>query len=170
MGEARRWLRKILDGHPRRDDAVWLLSEAATNSVTHTDSTVVEVTVAITENDDVRIEVADEGAQTTPGIRPHPDGDLAASGRGVQLIRALASQWGFTEDRPRCVVWFVLSRHALGKTRESHGDESRVDQFALAQGAESRGRRLARHMQGRGSAEETEGMSTDDLMELLRSE
>ncbi|MFG2009538.1 AbrB/MazE/SpoVT family DNA-binding domain-containing protein [Micromonospora sp. NPDC048868] len=37
-------------------------------------------------------------------------------------------------------------------------------------GAESRGQRLVRHMRGRGSTKQTEGMSTDELMELLRGE
>jgi AbrB family looped-hinge helix DNA binding protein len=36
--------------------------------------------------------------------------------------------------------------------------------------AESRGRRLVRHMRGRGGAREVEGMSTDDLMDLLRGD
>ncbi|MFD4205697.1 AbrB/MazE/SpoVT family DNA-binding domain-containing protein [Micromonospora chalcea] len=36
--------------------------------------------------------------------------------------------------------------------------------------AETRGRRLVRHMRGRGVAREVEGMSTDELMELLRGE
>jgi AbrB family looped-hinge helix DNA binding protein len=36
--------------------------------------------------------------------------------------------------------------------------------------AESRGQRLVRQMRGRGSAAETAGMSTDELMDLLRGE
>jgi AbrB family looped-hinge helix DNA binding protein len=36
--------------------------------------------------------------------------------------------------------------------------------------AESRSQRLVRHMRGRGNAAETAGMSTDELMELLRGE
>ncbi|AEB43898.1 AbrB/MazE/SpoVT family DNA-binding domain-containing protein [Micromonospora maris] len=36
--------------------------------------------------------------------------------------------------------------------------------------AETRGRRLVRHMRGRGGAREVEGMSTDDLMDLLRGD
>ncbi|MFE9201819.1 MULTISPECIES: AbrB/MazE/SpoVT family DNA-binding domain-containing protein [unclassified Micromonospora] len=37
-------------------------------------------------------------------------------------------------------------------------------------GAETRGQRLVRHMRGRGGARAAEGMSTDELMELLRGE
>jgi AbrB family looped-hinge helix DNA binding protein len=36
--------------------------------------------------------------------------------------------------------------------------------------AETRGQRLVRHMRGRGTAKEVQGMSTDELMELLRGE
>ncbi|MFV2012524.1 MULTISPECIES: AbrB/MazE/SpoVT family DNA-binding domain-containing protein [Micromonosporaceae] len=37
-------------------------------------------------------------------------------------------------------------------------------------GALSRGQRLVRHLRGQGTARETEGMTTDQLMELLRGE
>ncbi|MEU9887802.1 ATP-binding protein [Sphaerisporangium sp. NPDC051011] len=109
--EARRWLSKILDGHPRHDDAVLLLSEAVTNSLVHTGSATFGVTVAIMRTGDVRIEVADEGGPTIPSIPPHPDDDPADSGRGIRLIRTLSTNWGFTESRPHCVLWFVLSAY-----------------------------------------------------------
>ncbi|GGK81001.1 ATP-binding protein [Sphaerisporangium melleum] len=111
VAEARRWLGKILDGHPRRDDAVLLLSEAATNSLVHTDSAVICVAVTIEVNEAVRVEVADEGGPTIPSIPAHQDDDLSSSGRGVRLIRALSTRWGFTEDHPRHTLWFVLSDH-----------------------------------------------------------
>lgn len=56
------------------------------------------------------------------------------------------------------------------------GDEVDVveDDGALrivrVQNADSRGQRLVRHMRGRGSSPETSGMSTDELMELLRGD
>jgi AbrB family looped-hinge helix DNA binding protein len=36
--------------------------------------------------------------------------------------------------------------------------------------APSRGQRLVAHLRGRGTAQDTQGMSTDELMELLRGE
>lgn len=36
--------------------------------------------------------------------------------------------------------------------------------------AETSGQRLVRHMRGRGGADQTRGMSTDELMELLRGD
>ncbi|MFC4536275.1 ATP-binding protein [Sphaerisporangium dianthi] len=82
VAEARRWLGKILDGHPRRDDAVLLISEAATNSLAHIDSAVIRVAVTIEENDDVRVEVADDGGATVPSVPAQHGDDPTASGRG----------------------------------------------------------------------------------------
>jgi AbrB family looped-hinge helix DNA binding protein len=49
-------------------------------------------------------------------------------------------------------------------------DDGGVLRIVRVHNAETRGQRLVRHMRGRGSAKETEGMSTDELMELLRGE
>ncbi|MEU8268866.1 ATP-binding protein [Sphaerisporangium sp. NPDC049002] len=108
VGEARLWIRKVLDGHPRCDDAVLLLSEAVTNSVVHTRSTVIGTVVRMEEDGRVQIEVVDDGAETMPSTCRHSPGDLVESGRGIALIRALSDRWGFSEESPRCVVWFVL--------------------------------------------------------------
>ncbi|MEU9885315.1 ATP-binding protein [Sphaerisporangium sp. NPDC051011] len=113
-GEARRWLSKILSDHPRHDDAVLLLSEAVTNSLVHTDTSVIAVAVVVEEGDDVRIEVGDQGGRTVPSIPSDTGEEPAISGRGIRLIRALSSRWGFTEERPRCVLWFLLSADGGG--------------------------------------------------------
>lgn len=39
-----------------------------------------------------------------------------------------------------------------------------------AEGSSTRGQRLVDHMRGRGGTAETSGMSTDEIMELLRDE
>lgn len=109
VGEARRWLRKVLDRHPRRDDAAILLSEAMTNSVIHTRSAAIEVTVRSDVDGRLLVTVTDEGSDTVPTARQRPAGDLAESGRGLHLIRSLSARWGFTEEYPRCSVWFVLT-------------------------------------------------------------
>ncbi len=109
VGEARRWLRKVLDRHPRRDDAVVLLSEAMTNSVVHTRSAAVEVTVHADVDGRLLVTVTDEGSDTVPVVPPRRFDDLAESGRGLQLVRSLSSRWGFTEEHPRCSLWFVLA-------------------------------------------------------------
>ncbi|GII83408.1 ATP-binding protein [Sphaerisporangium siamense] len=109
VAQARRWLRELLAGHPRCDDAVLLLSETFTNSVVHTRSAAIGVVLLVEENDRLQVEVVDEGAETSPCVCGHSGGgDLAESGRGIRLLRALSDQWGFIEEHPRCVVWFTL--------------------------------------------------------------
>ncbi|WP_344936441.1 ATP-binding protein [Sphaerisporangium flaviroseum] len=109
VAEARRWLRKVVDGHPRLDDAVLLLSESFTNAVLHTRSAAVGVVVLVEEGQRLQIEVIDEGAETSPCVCGHTSqDDLGESGRGIRLLRALSDQWGFVEEHPRCVVWFTL--------------------------------------------------------------
>ena len=49
-------------------------------------------------------------------------------------------------------------------------EDGGVLRIVLAPDAESRGRRLVRHMRGRGTAADTADMSTDELMDLLRGE
>lgn len=65
----------------------------------------------------------------------------------------------------------LRAKHGLHEGDEvtvvEDGDALRI---VRVRGAESRGQRLVRHMQGRGSAKETEGMSTDELMALLRAD
>ncbi|GGK71795.1 hypothetical protein Sme01_08880 [Sphaerisporangium melleum] len=108
--EARQWAAKLLTGHPRLDDALLLLSETVTNAVLHTRSAAVGVVLLLGDDDRLQIEVVDEGAETSPCVCRHTraEDDLAESGRGIRLLRALADQWGFIEERPRCVVWFTL--------------------------------------------------------------
>jgi Anti-sigma regulatory factor (Ser/Thr protein kinase) len=107
-GEARRWLRLVLDGHPRRDDAVLLLSEAFTNAVVHTRSSRVEVTVLPGEDGIVTVQVADQGSDTFPFACGCARDPLAESGRGVALIRSRATRWGFAEEPAGGVLWFEL--------------------------------------------------------------
>jgi anti-sigma regulatory factor (Ser/Thr protein kinase) len=107
VGKARRWLREVLREHPRCDDGVWLLSEVFTNSVLHTRSRAVGIVVLVEHSGRIQVEVVDEGAATLPHAcerSPEP----TSSGRGIQLVRILASRWGFMEEKPRCVVWFEL--------------------------------------------------------------
>jgi AbrB family looped-hinge helix DNA binding protein len=65
----------------------------------------------------------------------------------------------------------LRARHGLHE-----GDEVEVVEDGAAlrivrvEGAQSRGQRLVSHMRGRGAARETRGLTTDELMDLLRGE
>lgn len=109
VAEARRWVRTVLDGHPRRDDAVLLLSEAFANAVAHTCSKQIGVIVLTREDGIVAVQVADQGSETVPfACRCTPD-EMAESGRGIGIIRSQSARWGFTEEPTGGVLWFELA-------------------------------------------------------------
>ncbi|SCF28297.1 looped-hinge helix DNA binding domain-containing protein, AbrB family [Micromonospora viridifaciens] len=65
----------------------------------------------------------------------------------------------------------LRARHGLHEGDEVDVvEEGGALRIVRVSGAESRGQRLVRHMRGRGGAREAEGMSTDELMDLLRGE
>lgn len=54
----------------------------------------------------VEVEVTDGGGATVP--RPAPRTVWLSSGRGLRIVRAMAHEWGVTEDRTGNVVWATL--------------------------------------------------------------
>lgn len=54
----------------------------------------------------VEVEVTDGGGESVP--RPAPRAVWAPSGRGLRIVRALAHEWGVTEDRGSRTVWAAL--------------------------------------------------------------
>lgn len=96
-------------GHPCADMAVLLVSEIFSNSVRYSGSAAAgeAVTVAVIARDGaVRVEVSDRSGPGTPQLRP-ADGE-ADGGRGLQLVAALAAQWGWQRYEGQTVTWFVL--------------------------------------------------------------
>jgi transcriptional regulator with XRE-family HTH domain/anti-sigma regulatory factor (Ser/Thr protein kinase) len=81
------------------ESAALLISELVTNSVRHSESEVIEVTIML-DLDRLRIEVADAGTQA---IRPRtPD---TAGGWGLTLVGELASSWGVERQRTGKRIW-----------------------------------------------------------------
>jgi len=108
VGRARRYALDALGELPSEvvDSVAVMVSELATNSVRHAAS---PFTLSVDRDDArVRIAVADDGDRLpslrTPDPREH-------SGRGLQIVRALADEWGVIENvgRPGKTVWFVVS-------------------------------------------------------------
>ena len=95
-----------LSGYEQRlvDDAALMTSELVTNSIRHATGTVT-VTVAI-DADTLHIAVSD-GGPATPVIRtPSP---AEPSGRGLQIVAALADDWGVTPTPDAGnTVWLTL--------------------------------------------------------------
>ena len=85
-------LRRVLDDCPIADDVILCASELATNAALHSNSRypggTYTVCTEISPGSHVRIEVEDDGG---PWVESAPD---ATRGRGLNIIRALAADWG----------------------------------------------------------------------------
>ena len=104
---ARWWLGDLLRRHHLEHDlhdAVLLVSELATNAVTHADSAF-EVVVSV-DGDRLRVEVSDADPGV-PQVQWVPAG--ATSGRGLLIVETLASAWGVSAaEGGGKTVWFEL--------------------------------------------------------------
>lgn len=122
---ARRFVDRVLQGWQLGDlvdDAQQVGSELVTNAMLHTDSEV-ELLVRSLE-DGVRIEVRDASPRMP---LPHGDGDRGAeamTGRGLQLVEAIAARWGAERSGGGKVVWAELSTAA--GSEESPMSEERL--------------------------------------------
>ncbi|WP_300606020.1 ATP-binding protein [Trebonia sp.] len=104
--------------HPCLDVALLLASELVTNSVRHSGSAVrggqVTVTVAAGE-DCVRVEVTDRSGDGTPVL--WPAGGEAEGSRGMRLVDALASRWGYERGGGLATTWFELRQDLAAAPR-----------------------------------------------------
>jgi serine/threonine-protein kinase RsbW len=94
-------------------DAELLTSELATNAIRHTASGGPSGTFQITifwHARAVIVAVTDRGALTIPAL-PTP-GAMDPAGRGLLLVNALASQWGFHGNHRGRTVWFELAHRS----------------------------------------------------------
>lgn len=80
-----------------------LVSELVTNALLHAGSSPVLQLLRVDGH--VRIEVSD-ASPAVPTMKDY--GDLATVGRGLQLIEALAAQWGVESRRGGKTVWFEV--------------------------------------------------------------
>jgi anti-sigma regulatory factor (Ser/Thr protein kinase) len=105
VAAARRFVSsELADLGDRLETVVLLVSELATNAVRHA-SSAVELSIH-RSGGRVRVEVADRG-DGTPTQQAH---DIQApSGRGLQIVEALADEWGVTERPPGKAVWFTVA-------------------------------------------------------------
>ncbi|WP_055478286.1 ATP-binding protein [Sphaerimonospora mesophila] len=113
---ARRYLRVLLaaTGHRRVDDALLLASELVANAVRHSDSARPggQVTLAAALRDGtLHVDVIDAGsAASKPQVLPDDLVDQPSDGgRGLWLVRQLATAWGWHDTGTGRVVWFQLS-------------------------------------------------------------
>src|SRR5215468_7418191 len=93
----------LLAGCPAADEVILCLSELAANAVLHSDSRrpggTFTIRIESCPGAYIRIEVEDDGG---PWLAPAPD---SGSGRGLDIIRALAAEWGVATSPARRAVW-----------------------------------------------------------------
>lgn len=91
-------------GRQCAEAAAVMTSEVVTNAVLHGSG---DITFGFEADDDtVRVEVGDDDS-ARPRSRS-ADGD-DESGRGMQIVQALAERWGVVRRPPGKVVWFTVA-------------------------------------------------------------
>ena len=96
-------IRPLLTDCPMADDVILCASELAANAALHSNSRLpggtFTVRAAISPGHHVRIEVEDNGGPWTPATRD------AARHHGLDIIRALATDWGIDGDYAARTAW-----------------------------------------------------------------
>lgn len=80
-----------------------MVSELATNCIRHTDSAF-HLTI-VSEPDRVRVAATDQGAGEPSKRSPQP---TEPTGRGLQIVNMLSSDWGYDSAVAGKTVWFTL--------------------------------------------------------------
>ena len=97
---------------PVRDDAVLVLSELVSNAIRHAEPLPTgDICVTwLLDPDRLHLEITDGGALTRPQAAVAAMSSLG--GRGLDIVRAICSEWGVTQDGSAVTVWADLSRRA----------------------------------------------------------
>lgn len=128
-GTAREWVAAALDGWPTPsvETARLLVSELVTNAVLHA-----RTEIALRrrlEGARARFEVSDGRREGPVPKRYSPD---SATGRGLRLVDALATEWGVTRAGRGKTVWFVVTPDAGGGSAQA-GRQGDADVQAQAE-------------------------------------
>jgi Histidine kinase-like ATPase domain/AefR-like transcriptional repressor, C-terminal domain len=108
--EARRFVGELLAGCPARETLMTCVSELCANAITHTASGrggVFTVEVDCPRNGVARVAVTDDGGPSVPAAGRL---DLMAEGgRGLAMVAACTTRWGFCEAYPGRTIWAEAS-------------------------------------------------------------
>lgn len=107
ISKVRADLRPLLRDCPFADDVILCISESAANAAKHSNSRLpggsFTVRIVISRGDFVRIEVHDNGGLWTPTAAP------PAGHHGLDIIRALATNWGIDGDSTSRMAWATFN-------------------------------------------------------------
>ena len=104
--EARRFVGELLAGCPARETLMTCVSELCANAIAHTASGrggVFTVEVDRPRDGVARIAVTDDGGASVPA--PGSLDLMAEGGRGLAMVAACTSRWGFSDAYPGRTVW-----------------------------------------------------------------
>ena len=104
--EARGFVNEVLAGCPARETLMTCVSELCANAIAHTASGnggVFTVEVDRPRDGVARVAVTDEGGASVPA--PGALDLMAEGGRGLAMVAACTSRWGFTDACPGRTVW-----------------------------------------------------------------
>jgi serine/threonine-protein kinase RsbW len=100
-------LRPLLRDCPVTDDVILCASEFAANAAKHSNSrlpgSTFTVRTMISRGDFVRIEVQDSGGPWTPAVAD------ATGHHGLDIVRALATNWGIDGDNSTRTAWATFN-------------------------------------------------------------
>jgi serine/threonine-protein kinase RsbW len=108
--EARSFAAELLAGCPAREVLLMCVSELCANAIRHTDSGsggVFILEVGYPRDGVARVAVTDEGSSSVP--EPRARDVTAESGRGLALVAACTSRWGYADAYPGRTVWAEAS-------------------------------------------------------------
>lgn len=119
VAEVRRWLAGFLASQEAVrllvEDSVLVVSEMVSNAVLHTRSGHPGGEVAVLaafRPDLLRLEVTDQGDVHPPGPQPSVAADpdqLSEGGRGLEIVAALATEWGISGNSDTSTVWAKIN-------------------------------------------------------------
>ncbi|NDU74060.1 ATP-binding protein [Actinomadura sp. DSM 109109] len=105
---ARAFVRAMLSGSPRREDAELITAELVANSLRHTPSGEVAVIVRVAAGR-ARIAVHDSGDGRQWHPVPRVPGDGEGHGRGLLIVYSLAEKVGHDADADGQTMWAELT-------------------------------------------------------------
>jgi anti-sigma regulatory factor (Ser/Thr protein kinase) len=109
---ARFYVRAALNYHNLGDyarDVETVTSELVSNAVTHANAQAISLELMRLKEDSDAIVVVVTDPSPLPPVKCHPDED-AEHGRGLHLIEACSTRWGWTPQDPGKAVFAIFTR------------------------------------------------------------
>src|SRR5471030_3327017 len=103
----RTWFQSRHCGDEATDTAALLVTELVSNAVVHANGPSLWLTVDETRSDVLHVAVRDS-SQVIPRHSPHKPDEHKAGGRGLFLVDALSTNWGWEPLGTGKRVWFEL--------------------------------------------------------------